>query len=157
MVDQLRTRHLLAGLEGIRHRLGDELVRRASADAVRLRGADGRILDLLGDQGARPSELVDGAWISKQAVGKRIRELEARGLVEVEPDPHDGRAVVVSRTELGDRTWAAAMAAIADLERDLASQVGEQRYAIFRSVLDELAAGYVPGPDRVKHSGHGAP
>lgn len=150
MVDETELPHVLAGLEGMRQRLGHELTRRSLDDAVRLRGADGRILDLLGDHGARPTELADGAWISKQAIGKRIHDLRQRGMVEIAPDPRDGRAVVVSRTARGDRTWAAALAAIGDIERQLASEVGDERYATFRSVLDELASGFVPGPGRAR-------
>ena len=146
MVDHLPVPHLLAGLEGIRHRLGLELAQRSLGSAVRLRGAEGRILDLLGQHGARPTELADGAWITKQAIGKRIRDLEMRGLVEIAPDPDDRRAVVVTRTPQGDETWAAALAAIAEIERELAAEVGEDRYAAFREVLDELAGRFVPGP-----------
>jgi DNA-binding MarR family transcriptional regulator len=138
MVDHLASPHLLEVLEGFRRRLGRELSNRALEQAVALRGADGRILDLLGEQGARPTDLAAGAWITKQAITKRIRDLERRGLVDVTPDPADGRAVLVTRTALGDDVWSVAKRAIADIEIDLAAEVGEERYAAFRSVLDEL-------------------
>jgi len=117
---------------------------RRAARGPGLRGSEGRILSLIGRHGTRPSVLADGAWISKQAIGKRIHDLAERGLVEVEPDPADGRAVLVRRTAAGDRLLAVANSWIADVERDLASVVGEDRYAVFRQVLDELASGYLP-------------
>ncbi len=65
--------------------------------------------------------------------------MEARGLVTVTPDPDDGGAVVVRRTDEGDRVLANALRRIGELERDLAELVGTERYAEFREVLDELA------------------
>lgn len=103
-----------------------------------LRGSEGRILGLVSPDGSRPTSLAEGSWITKQAIGKRVRELEERGLVEVRPDPADGRAVLVHRTAKGDRVRAGAEAKIAELERDLAAEVGEDRYRTFREVLVEL-------------------
>ena len=94
--------HLLAGLDGLDQRIDAGLTRRMRGQAI-LRGSEGRILDLIGTDGTRPSVLAEGAWISKQAMGKRIHDLEARGLVTLEPDPLDGRAVIVRRTAEGDR------------------------------------------------------
>jgi DNA-binding MarR family transcriptional regulator len=88
--------------------------------------------------------LAEGGGRSKQAVGKRIQELEAAGLVTVEPDPTDGRATIVRRTPEGDRVLRAVLDQIADLEAELRAQVGARRYETFRSVLDELAGDYLP-------------
>lgn len=103
-----------------------------------LRGSEGRVLGLIEPDGTRPTSLAEGTWITKQAVGKRIRDLEERGLVTVRPDPADGRAVRVHKTPEGERVKAATEQRIAALERDLAAEVGEHRYRIFRQVLDEL-------------------
>jgi DNA-binding MarR family transcriptional regulator len=150
MVDDQRRRipHLLAGLGGLEQRIGAGLTHRMRGPASSLRGSEGRILDLIGTDGTRPSVLAEGAWITKQAIGKRIHELEARGLVTVEPDPADGRAVIVRRTAEGDRIRGFALEQIADLEREFADVVGIDRYNMFRSVLEELALGRLPGDDR---------
>ena len=132
--------HLLAGLGGLDQRIDAGLTRRMRGQAL-LRGSEGRILDLIGTDGTRPSVLAEGAWISKQAMGKRIHDLEARGLVTLEPDPLDGRAVIVRRTAEGDRIRMFAREQIADLEREFADLVGVDRYEVFRSVLEELGAG----------------
>lgn len=137
--------HLLAGLDGVQRRIGDGLSARIRAGTTAaIRGSEGRILNLIGPNGTRPTVLADGAWITKQAIGKRIHDLEARGLVTVDPDPHDGRAVLVRRTAEGDRRIAFALAQIADVEREFAELVGVERYRQFREVLDELATGYLP-------------
>ena len=138
MVDDLD--HLLARLERFNARLGREMRSRNAADGVRLRGSEGRILNLIGPDGSRPTRLAEGSWVSKQAIGKRISELAEGGLVRIEPDPADGRAVLVHLTEEGARGRARVVAHIADLERQLADEVGAAAYARFRSVLDRLGS-----------------
>jgi DNA-binding MarR family transcriptional regulator len=105
---------------------------------VGFRGSHGRILDLIEDRGSRPSEIADGAWITKQAISKRIGELEDLGLVKTRPDPADGRAVLVRRTVRGDRVRTAALTTIQHVEREWSKQVGAERYRTFRAVLEEL-------------------
>jgi DNA-binding MarR family transcriptional regulator len=138
------TTHLLASLEQLDDRLGAGMRARAEAHGIQLRGSEARILDLIGPDGTRPTELAAGAWISKQAITKRISGLEARGLVRLEPDPADGRAVLVHLTADGLRLRDLALALIADLEDELVEQVGIDRYRTFRSILDELRSGF-PG------------
>ena len=105
------------------------------------RGSEGRILGLIEPEGTRPTALADGSWVTKQAIGKRVRELEERGLVAVRPDPEDRRAVRVHRTAKGDRAKRSTEARIAELERDFAAEVGEERYRTFCEVLRELSDG----------------
>jgi DNA-binding MarR family transcriptional regulator len=131
--------HLLAALDALQRRLGSDISSRMRPHSARLRGSHGRILGLLPPEGARPSALAEG-WISKQAVGKRIQEMAAAGLVAVEPDPDDRRASIVRRTADGNRLRSAANEAIAEIEASLAAEVGAERYQLFREVLDELAA-----------------
>jgi len=45
------------------------------------------------------------------------------------------------RTPLGDRTLKAANARIRRIEREWARRVGDDRYATFREVLEELSTG----------------
>lgn len=130
--------HLLAALDTLLARLGDELGARRGAVGVRLRGSHGRILSLLAPEGTRPARLAEG-WISKQAIGMRVQELVGMGLVVVEPDPVDRRATLVRRTATGDEVRDRTLAVVADIEQALRDQVGDERYDTFRSVLDELA------------------
>jgi DNA-binding MarR family transcriptional regulator len=131
--------HVLATLSIVERRLGQAMAARMAPHERVTRGSHARLLNLVPPDGARPSELAHG-WISKQAVGKRIQEMAEAGLVTVTPDPHDGRASIVSRTAEGDRTLALIMHELAGLEAELAEKVGERRYRMFRTVLDELAS-----------------
>jgi DNA-binding MarR family transcriptional regulator len=144
--------HVLALLGALDRRIDRDLRELRSADAAGMRGSHGRILGQIADEGSRPSALAAG-WISKQAIGQRIRELEERGWVSVAADPSDRRAVVVRRTEAGERVRDATVAAIAAMEERWAAAVGAERYATFRAVLDELGSvldvedpGEVPPP-----------
>ena len=132
--------HVLATMTAVERRFAEALAARMAPHGVVMRGSHARLLQLVPPDGARPSELARG-WISKQAVGQRIREMLEAGLVAVEPDPHDGRANIVRRTAQGDRAMTLVLRELAALEAELAAEVGERRYRTFRSVLDELAAG----------------
>lgn len=140
MVDDIGSgpQHLLAMLDRLNTRIGAGMAERLTGSPVR-RGSEGRILSLVSAHGSRPTDLAAGAWITKQAVGKRIQGLAERGLVRLEPDPDDGRAVLVHRTPAGERAKAYLEEQIADLEDELAARVGKRRYREFRAVLDELA------------------
>ncbi len=48
-----------------------------------------------------PGALARQEQISPQSMGATVAALEARGLVERQPDPHDGRRAVISVTEEG--------------------------------------------------------
>lgn len=150
MVDERGTpaaaAHVLAALERLDRRVAADLARLAPAEVAALRGSHNRLLDLVAEGGSRPSALTAGAWISKQAVGQRLRELERRGLVSFAADPADGRSVIVRRTEAGDQVRRLARRALAAMEQAWADAVGAERYATFRHVLDELGSpGSAPG------------
>jgi DNA-binding MarR family transcriptional regulator len=52
---------------------------------------------------ATPGQLAKAEQISPQAMGVTLSGLEHQGLVERHPDPGDGRRVVMSLTEAGQR------------------------------------------------------
>ena len=60
-----------------------------------------RLLPHLSRDGIRPTELARRVDVSKQAVGQALADLAARRLVELVPDPADGRARLVRLTETG--------------------------------------------------------
>lgn len=130
--------HIFAALERLRRRGDTDMARLTARITKPLRGSHGRLLALIPEKGIRPSEIASDAWITKQAVGVRLREMEELGWVRTEPDPTDGRAVVVKRTAKGTRIRTAAHEAIARMEAEWAEAVGPDRYATFRAVVDEL-------------------
>ncbi|MGA7690053.1 MAG: MarR family winged helix-turn-helix transcriptional regulator [Jiangellales bacterium] len=142
---EMSSPNVLAAVEWLTRRIAEDVRALQQAHDVPItRGSQGLILHLLPEDGARPTELADGRWVSKQAIGQRVRELVDLGLVRTDPDPTDRRAVIVRRTPAGDRVAAHLHRAIADLERSWAQQVGEDRYATFRAVLDELGTDHAP-------------
>ena len=139
MVDEFDDQqHVFAALERLRRRADHDMARLTSAITQPLRGSHGRLLSLIPDDGIRPSDIAADAWITKQAVGTRLREMEELGWIKTHPDPADGRAVIVKRTPAGTRIRRAARKAIENLEAHWAESVGRDRYETFRSVLDEL-------------------
>ena len=137
--DDQRPPHVLASLDLLMARLGNGMRQRSARAGLAIRGSEARLLDLVGPDGTRQTELADGAWITKQAIGKRIREMQERGLVTVAPDPADRRATLVRRTAAGDAVRATTRTMVRDLEDELARIVGRDRYRVFRAVADELA------------------
>jgi len=75
----------------------------------------------------RVSELHQHVLLSQPALSRMVHRLAARGLIECQPDPADGRGVRVSLTDAG---------------RALQRRVGRQHA---RSVARALTAGLSPG------------
>lgn len=137
--------HVLDAVEWFMRRLeAEHAAHLEESDEPAIRGSQGRILHMLPKDGARATDLASGGWITKQAIGQRVQELEEMGLVVTEPDPADGRARIVRRTEAGDRVEAGLTPPIDAMEARWAEEVGQERYAIFRTVLDELGAAHAP-------------
>ena len=56
------------------------------------------LIPLFEEDGLRPGELARRARLSKQTMTELVRRLERDGLVELRPDPSDGRASLVYLT-----------------------------------------------------------
>ena len=72
-----------------------------------------------------PTQLARAFQVTKGAMTNTIQRLRARGLVEVRPDPGDGRAKIVSITDRGRRVRADSIAAIAPVLKQLAHELPE--------------------------------
>jgi DNA-binding MarR family transcriptional regulator len=105
-----------------------------------LRPSHFRLLDYTPAEGIRLTELSRRANVTKQALGEFVTALEGAGLLQVTPDPTDGRARLVALTAQGRRVRHRIHQTVAGIERDLRNRVGEQRWSIFREVLEEMAA-----------------
>jgi DNA-binding MarR family transcriptional regulator len=96
------------------------------------------LLRNLGDDGSRPRELAAHADVTRQAITKLVDELEQLDLVRRDPDPDDGRGVIVRYTDRGRACLAIARKRMLALERDYAKRVGADRWAEVRSTLETL-------------------
>ncbi len=92
----------------------------------------------LGFEGARASELAARAGITRQSMGEVIREMVDVGLLEMQPDPSDKRAKLVTYTEFGMEQARLGFHHILGLEQRFAEEFGEKEYAITRDVLERL-------------------
>lgn len=125
--------------ERLQHRANREVGQLVAPRVPTMRGSFGRLLGTIPDEGARQTELAEGMWITKQSLGERLRALEERGWISIEPDPADRRARIVRRTPEGTRIRELTEQAMDEMEARWASEVGAERYRVFREVLAELS------------------
>jgi len=92
------------------------------------------------DGGTRLTTLAGRANITPQAVGELIDDLERLGYVARAPDPDDRRAKRIVLTRRGHACVAAAMATIANLERDLERLLGADKLAVLHEQLSRITA-----------------
>ena len=104
-----------------------------------LSSAQFNVFQHLPAEGARVTELAERAQITKQSMSARVNELVDGGYLYRTPDPADGRASIVLRTERGWEIERIARATINEIEREWAEALGEERFREFRSVLEDLA------------------
>lgn len=105
------------------------------------------VLRNLGENGARPSELAAEAGVTRQAITKVVDDLVRRGVVRRDPDPEDGRGVIVRYTDRGLAGLAVARGHMDAMEAGFADRVGADRWAQVRATLEELF-GDVPPTER---------
>jgi DNA-binding MarR family transcriptional regulator len=89
--------------------------------------------------GTRSTLLALRAGVSKQAVGKIVRELEEHGLLTRSPDPTDGRSFLVQFTELGLERLLQTHVIIDEIEREYERLVGARAMQTFRRCLRVIA------------------
>ena len=99
------------------------------------------ISSYLDSQGTRSGEIARRMGVSKQAVGRMVRDLEALGLLMQEPDPDDGRATRVRFTAEGLRYMVRMHRQIDAIERDYEALLGPARFNAMREGLRFVAYG----------------
>jgi len=97
-----------------------------------------QVLRNLGEDGARPVELAARASITRQAITKIVDELERIDIVRREPDPADGRGVIVRYTDRGLTGLRVARKRLAKLDQDYANKLGPTQWARVRTALETL-------------------
>lgn len=97
-----------------------------------------RLLPHLSREGIRPTELARRVDVSKQAVGQALSDLSALRLVELVPDPSDGRARLVRLTTAGAAAYDHGHRVLAFYAAALASRLGRARLETLTSGLTEV-------------------
>jgi DNA-binding MarR family transcriptional regulator len=106
----------------------------------RLRGSHLRLLSLVPREGVRPTELAARVGMTKQSLGEFVATLQEVGFLRVDPDPDDRRARVVSPTEKGRKLQERLLTIFAETEDEWRTLVGARNWAVFRRVLERIAA-----------------
>jgi DNA-binding MarR family transcriptional regulator len=97
--------------------------------------------------GTRLTELARRARMTKQGMMLVVDDLEGHGYVRRVPDPEDARAKVVRLTARGRRYVAEARRAVAAVEARARRELGERRYEVLWSALEELAGAAGDSPE----------
>ena len=96
------------------------------------------VLRYPGPQGRRPSDLADELGMSKQAVNYLLGGLERAGYVRRADDPDDRRSRRVELTDRGEAVRQTIRATVADIEVELAAELGDRAFHQLRALLLEL-------------------
>lgn len=112
--------------------------RLAAAGFADLRPAHNVVFALLRPDGDRVVDLAERARMTKQAIGYLVAYLEAQGYVERVPDPTDGRAQLVRRTERGWAFQRTARGIVQEIQREWAEQFGPDRMRELIVLLRDL-------------------
>jgi DNA-binding MarR family transcriptional regulator len=91
-----------------------------------------------GPDGQRPGVLANRTQASKQAMNHLLHQLESGGYITRESHPDDRRTRVVRLTERGWAALAVIRQAMARLEREWRSALGEDVYAGLAHALEQL-------------------
>ncbi len=100
--------------------------------------AQARVLQRIGPEGTRLTELAESAQITKQTASHLVDQLERTGYVRRTPDPADARARLVRLAGRGTAAQPAAAAALAEVEAEWRAHLGERRWGQLRAALTSL-------------------
>ena len=103
-----------------------------------------QVMVMIDATGTRPAELARRAQVTRQSMAESLAGLEARGLVSIRPDPHDGRSKLVTVTKGGRAALRDGLDAALAVHRHWESVLGKakmaQLVALMRELLDGLEA-----------------
>ncbi len=88
--------------------------------------------------GTRLTALGERAGITKQAAGQTVRDLERLGYVTRTPDPSDGRAALVTLTELGGGFLRDTVDIRSQIAAEFAAALGDASLGQLRGLLTTL-------------------
>lgn len=92
----------------------------------------------LGDDARRAADLAAAAGMTRQSMGELVRELVDLGILEMVPDPSDGRAKLVTFSREGKTFATAGFRHLRAVEDRLEAEFGDE-YEAARRVLERLS------------------
>jgi len=84
----------------------------------------------------RPSAIAERLGVTRQAVHQSLREMIDVGIVELVPDPRDGRAKVARLSRKGAPIHRKARKILEQLEAELSDRIGKRQVASLRASLE---------------------
>ncbi|MBN1092080.1 MarR family transcriptional regulator [Blastococcus sp. TML/M2B] len=100
--------------------------------------AQARVMQRIGPDGTRLTELAEAAQVTKQTASHLVDQLERTGYVRRTPDPTDARARLVRLAERGTAAQPVAAAVVAEVEAGWRAHLGERRWRQLRAALTDL-------------------
>ncbi|MGY1752428.1 MarR family winged helix-turn-helix transcriptional regulator [Blastococcus sp. SYSU D01042] len=100
--------------------------------------AQARVMQRIGPEGTRLTELAEAAQVTKQTASHLVDQLERTGYVRRTPDPSDARARLVRLAERGTAAQPVAAAVVAEVEAEWRAHLGERRWRQLREALAAL-------------------
>ncbi len=97
-----------------------------------------QVLAMVGPQGARIPDIAAAVGVSKQAVGATVTELENLGYIAREPDPDDGRQVIIWMTPRGEQLMSEAQECVDELMKVLDASLAESERTVIRDNMAKL-------------------
>lgn len=91
----------------------------------------------LGEGIKRPSAIAERLGVSRQAVHQCLQELVRVGLVELVPDPEDGRAKIAKLSKQGKPVRLVANDVLFALEIELGKRIGKRNLENLRKALEQ--------------------
>lgn len=96
------------------------------------------ILRHLNNNGMQISHLARDAALSKQLVGRIVKELAQKGYLELTTDPDDARAKFICYTPKGSALIKHAVEIVTSIEQRYQTALGSEHYHQFRQQLEQL-------------------
>lgn len=109
-----------------------------SAGFTEMRSAHNVVFATLPPSGARAAELAKRAGMTRQSMGEVIRDMVVLGILEMLPDPSDGRAKIVTYTPYGLKVAGTGYGHLIDLEEQYVAEFGEKDYETARRVIERV-------------------
>ncbi len=100
--------------------------------------AQARVMQRIGPEGTRLTELAQAAQVTKQTASFLVDQLERAGYVRRAPDPSDARARLVRIAERGAAVQPVAAAVVAEVEAEWRAHLGQRRWRQLREALTRL-------------------
>jgi DNA-binding MarR family transcriptional regulator len=100
--------------------------------------AQARVMQRIGPDGTRLTELAGAAQVTKQTASFLVDQLERAGYVRRTPDPTDARARLVRIAERGAAAQPIAAAVVAEVEAEWRAHLGDRRWTQLREALSRL-------------------